>query len=241
MSASGERREMDKKIGLGLLAVTLVALAVAILSPGGRSVDPNPRLPWLITVDANGDSTVFGLTLGRSTLADAREVFQEQGKTSLFLSPQQEIAIEVFFQRLFLSGLRADVVLTLEVEEQLATQIYDRGLRVSTLGSGTRKVELASADLEQLSGAAIARITYLPATDLDEEILLRHFGEPRQKLGEGGTGMVHWLYADMGLDIVVNAKGKEVFQYVAPSRFDMLMEPLAQASAAADPVDSARP
>jgi hypothetical protein len=232
---------MDKKIGLGLLAVTLVALAVAFLSPGGRSVDPNPKLPWLITVDANGDSTVFGLTLGRSTLADAREVFQEQGKTSLFLSPQQEFAIEVFFQRLFLSGLRADVVLTLEVEEQLAKQIYDRGLRVSALGSGTRKVELALSDLEQLAGAAIALITYLPAADLDEEILLRHFGEPAKKITENDTGIVHWLYADVGLDIAVNPEGKEVFQYVAPSRFDMLMEPLAHASAAAGRADAARP
>ena len=203
----------------------------AVLSPGGRTVDPNPRLPWLITVDANGDSTVFGLTLGQSTLADAREVFQEQGKTSLFLSPQQQIAIEVFFQRLFLSGLRADVVLTLEVEEQLATQIYDRGLRVSTLGSGTRKVELASSDQEQLAGAAIARITYLPATDLDEEIMLRHFGEPGKKITENKTGIVHWLYADVGLDIAVNADGKEVLQYVPPSRFDMLMEPLTHESA----------
>ncbi|MEA3304009.1 MAG: hypothetical protein U9Q75_12125 [Pseudomonadota bacterium] len=217
---------MDRKIGFGLLLFALVAIAVAILSPGGRTVDPNPRLPWMIEVDVHGESRVFGLTLGESTLADAREQFQEQGKMNLFLSPQGEYAIEAYFQRLFLSGLRADMVLSLDVGQQQAAEIFERGLRISKLGSGTKKVDMTMPDQDLLAGAAISRITYLPATDLDEEILIRHFGEPQQKFSEKKSEIVHWLYPHKGLDIAVNPDDKEVFQYVRPSEFEELMKPL---------------
>ncbi len=217
---------MDRKIGFGLLLITLVAIAVAILSPGGRTVDPNPRLPWMIEVDVQGESHVFGLTLGESTLADAREAFQEQGKMNLFLSPQGEYAIEAYFQRLFLSGLRADLVLALDVGQQQAAEIFDRGLRISKLGSGARKVDMTTPDKEMLADAKISLITYLPATDLEEEIIRRHFGEPRQKIREKKSGIIHWLYAEKGLDIGVNPDGKEVFQYVRPSEFEELVKPL---------------
>jgi len=217
---------MDRKIGFGLVLITLVALAVAILSPGGRTVDSNPKLPWLIEVDAHGSSRVFGLTLGQSTLIDARELFQEQGEMNLFLSPQGRYAIEAYFQRLYLSGLRADMVLALDVQQQAAAEIFERGLRISKLGSGAKKVDMTKPDQDLLAEAKIALITYLPATDLDEEILSRHFGEPQQKLSEKKSGIVHWLYPHKGLDIAVNPDGKEVFQYVRPSAFEELVKPL---------------
>jgi hypothetical protein len=217
---------MDRKIGFGLLLITLVAIAVAILSPGGRTVDPNPKLPWMIEVDAQGESHVFGLTLGESTLADAREAFQEQGKMNLFLSPQGEYAIEAYFQRLFLSGLRADLVLALDVGQQQAAEIFDRGLRISKLGSGAKKVDMTTPDKDLLAEKKIALITYLPATDLEEEIIRRHFGEPQQKISEKKSGIVHWLYPEKGLDIGVNPDGKEVFQYVRPAEFEELVKPL---------------
>ena len=206
--------------------ITLVAIAFAILLPGGRTVDPNPKLPWMIEVDAHGESHVFGLTLGESTLADAREAFQEQGKMNLFVSPQGEYAIEAYFQRLFLSGLRADLVLALDVGQQQAAEIFDRGLRISKLGSGAKKVDMTTPDKDLLADKRIALITYLPATDLEEDIIRRHFGEPQQKISEKKSGIVHWLYPEKGLDIGVNPEGKEVFQYVRPSEFEELLKPL---------------
>lgn len=217
---------MDRKIGLGLLLVTLIALAVAILSPGGRTVDSKPKLPWLIQVDAQGDTQVFGLKLGQSTLGEAREIFQEQGKMNLFLSPQGRYAIEAYFQRLYLSGLRADMILALDVGQQQAAEIFERGLRISKLGSGAKKVDMTKPDQDLLADAGIALITYLPAADLEEEVITLRFGEPQQKLSERKSGVVHWLYPDRGLDIAVNPKGKEVFQYVRPSEFKQLVKPL---------------
>ena len=216
---------MERKIFLGILAASLVALALAILLPGGRTVDEHPKLPWLIEVDAAGRASVFGLTLGVSTLAQARDVFQAQGETNLFAHAEREFSVETFFQRLFLSGLRGDMVLALEVEPTTAAAMYERGLRISQLGSGAKKVKLAEEDLSVLADATVTHITYIPAADLDPALLAQRFGEPARRIREA-DGISHWLYPDKGLDIAVNADGKEVFQYINPADFGRVVEPL---------------
>ena len=216
---------MERKIFLSVFITALIAVALAILLPGGRTVDENPRLPWLIQVDEMGYSTVFGLTLGRSTLAEAQEAFQEQGKTNLFVSPEQRFHFETYFKGLYLDGIRADVVFGLEVNQGTAEQIYDRGLRISQLGDGTKKVELAQPDLDLLGRARVTHITYIPGTNLEPDIITARFGEPVHQIVEA-TGITHWLYPDRGLDIAVNPDDREVFQYVMPARFNELLEPL---------------
>jgi hypothetical protein len=216
---------MERKIFFAILGATLIALTLAILLPGGRQADPNPKLPWQISVDQNGLPTVLGITLGRTTLKQARDQFQEQGKLNLFVSSQQEYSIEAYFQRLFLSGIRADVILTLAVEQPTREEMYERGLRISKLGSGARKVDLAEADRTRLEQARIDHITYIPAIDLDEALISARFGEPEQRISESPE-ISHWLYPAKGLDIAVNRDGKEVIQYVIPAKFGQIMEPL---------------
>lgn len=217
---------MERKLFLGILSVTLVALALALLLPGGRSPDREPLLPWLIKINPQGNLSVFGITLGESTLQQARESLQAQGKTTLFQSPGGEYRTEVYFQRLFLSGLKADLVLNLAVSENDAQAMFERGERISQMGSGTRKIELSSRDLEALSQQHIASITFIPAADLEAELLSSRFGEPERRVKEQTSPIVHWLYPDKGLDIALNPEGKEVFQYINPADFGQLTEPL---------------
>ncbi|MCW8905782.1 MAG: hypothetical protein OQL28_00905 [Sedimenticola sp.] len=217
---------MERKLFLGILSVTLVALAIALLLPGGRTPDREPRLPWLIEVNELGALKVFGITLGESTLQQARENLQDQGKVTLFQSPEGQYRTEAYFQRLFLSGLKADLVLTLAVGVNEAQEMFERGERISQMGSGTRKIELSSRDLEALSQAPVASITFIPAADLDADLLSGRFGEPARRVKETGSEIVHWLYPERGLDIALNPDGKEVFQYVKPADFGQLTEPL---------------
>lgn len=227
---------MDRKIILGILSVTLIALALSILLPGGRTVDKEPKLPWLILVDEEGYPSVFGITLGKSTLAELRDGFQEQGEINLFVTPQQEHAIEAYFQSLYLSGIRADLVVTLDLEEPELTGMYDRGLRISQLESGAKKVTLSEPDLVTLERALVDHLTYIPATDLDEKRITDLFGEPSQRITEA-SGIQHWLYPEKGLNIALNPGGKEVFQYVIPGKFERILAPLTSGSAAQSATD----
>lgn len=216
---------MDRKIPFVILAIVIVILAVAILAPGGRKTDGNPKLPWEIAILDDGSPRVFELTLGQSSLSQAVQLLSESPTLSLFRSPTGIFSIEAYFQRVALSGLRADFILTLEIDQTVSAEIFERGLRISQLGSGGKKVSLAETDVNLAMSSPIRNITYIPATDLDAELIERYFGKPEQIIDdpEGGT---HWLYPNKGLDIALNPDTKEVFQYVHPSRFNELLEPL---------------
>ncbi len=216
---------MERKLVAFVATLSLLAVALAVFLPGGRSPEEFPKLPWKIHLDPEGNSRVFGVTLGQSTLAEAQEAFGAEAKINLFATPDRQYAVEAYFDRLYLSGIKADLVLTLELSQREANGVYQRGLRVSKLSSGSRKVDVAPEDRLSLLQQPISHITYLPAADLEPELIGNLFGEPARRV-PGKAGITHWLYPKQGLDIALNADGKEVFQYVPPARFAQLIAPL---------------
>lgn len=221
---------MEKKIFFWVLSLTLVALALALILPGGRPPDPNPKLPWDIKVDGAGGSEVFGLKLGSSTLQEARDILRDPGKVSLFVTKDGRPELEAYFERIFLSGLKADFVLVLEGNEEILQQIHDRGRRISRTTEITRKVEIATEDQLLVATFPIKLINYIPHANLEAELLSSRFGEPLQRIPEAGTGVVHWIYPEMGLSIGLNPEGKEIFQYVPPKEIDALIDRLNKAA-----------
>jgi len=141
---------MEKRILLSIIALSMVALAVAILLPGGRPPDSDPALPWKISVGPNGRTSVLGLELGTSALADAQTRFAESGSTNLFIAPEGSLSIETFFDKIYLSGLKADIVLTLAVPPEQAQQMLSRGIRSAGLGDGSKKITPSPEDIERL-------------------------------------------------------------------------------------------
>ena len=219
---------MDRKILLGLISLSLIAIAIAILIPGGKAPDAEPKLPWDIQLTGTGHSKIFGLTLSESTLKDAQAILLDEGKTSLFASPEGNYYIETYFERMALSGIRASFILTLDIDQQTATEMFKRGLRLKSLATGNKQVSLTSEDINQLENAIIRHITYVPVANLDEELIAGRFGEPRYKLADEEPGVTHWLYPDKGLDIAIHSEGKEVLQYLNPSDFHEVLGPLQQ-------------
>jgi len=216
---------MDKKILPWLLISILLILAAAIMFPAGKEKPSTPILPWDITIDANGNTKVFNLTLNQNTLSDAQKEFKKEPKISLFASSQEAYTVEAYFERLYISGIRADLILTLNIDQPSAAEMFERGLRLSQLGSGEKKITLDQADFSSAMGATISHITYLPAANLDAELIQGRFGKPDERHTEE-SGITHWLYPQKGLDIALNPEGKEVLQYTSPAHFEQLIQPL---------------
>jgi len=217
---------MNKIILPGLLVSILLILAVVIMFPAGKNSPTAPTLPWDITINEAGLTEVFNLTLSQSTLSDAQNEFKKEAKISMFLSPEGNYTVEAYFKRLYISGIRADLILTLDIDQTVAAQMYDRGLRLSKLGSGEKKITLAHTDKSRAIATQISYITYLPAATLDAELIQDRFGKPDKRHTES-SGMAHWLYPKKGLDIALNPEGKAVLQYTAPAQFDqIIIQPL---------------
>lgn len=224
---------MDRKIILYVLgAVALGFIGIMMMMPEDRD-DSVVRLPWLVSTDAQGRTQVFGFTIGLTTLADIRVAFGEEGKINLFSHPDREkkYSVEAYFDQMYLNGLRADFVITVDADQTALAAMYERGLRISQLGSGGKKVKLTPEDIGILSAFPVRVITYLPWKSLNAEILEKRFGTPEQMLKEQDTGVTHWLYLSKGMDIGLDSDGGVVIQYVNPGEFDELIAPLKGGSA----------
>ncbi|MGD8276324.1 MAG: hypothetical protein PVJ30_10215, partial [Thiohalocapsa sp.] len=124
---------MDRKIILSTLAAAaMLFIGIMLL----LSILPDERAglrlyPWDVSRDAAGNTRVFDLSIGDSTLADARALLGEEGKINLFQNPDGTRTVEVYFDNILLSNLKADWILTLDVPEDELTGMYERGLRIS--------------------------------------------------------------------------------------------------------------
>jgi len=219
---------VEGKTVLGVIAVSIIAIAAGLLLTPKTAMEKRTDLPWQIVTNSDGTSKVFGLTIGHSTLADATRKIQESPEITMFVSPEGEKAVEAYFEQVNLGNVRAKMVVTAALGEQQLEQIYERGLRISKSSGGGRKVTLHPDDIALVNQTAISNITYLPRSNLDAEVITRLFGAPAIRIREQENNVVHWLYPEKGLDIALSEDKKEVLQYIAPAQFEQLSAPLMQ-------------
>lgn len=216
---------MERHIFLSVLVFTLILLALAIFIPG-RQPPQSRDVPWSVTVDSEGYSSVFGISVGRSTVDDVVKVIREPAKVSMFVSSEEQQVVEVYFDRAAPGEFNAKMVLGVALDEAELKAMYARGLRISNLGGSVRKVELHPDDMTRVNNTIVSSLTYLPSANLDAAIVRKRFGEPARLMKERDSGLVHWLYPAIGLDLVMNENGKEVLLYVRPSEFAKVTAPL---------------
>ncbi len=227
------------KFALSLIALVLVALIVPFLLPGvakQEGVDPNSNLPWQIQLDGQGGSMVFGLRPGASTLAEARQKLGCDLEVAVIAEPNEAGALEGYCAQVSLGFVLARAIITLEATEQEVIALRERALKAKHMESTTRKITLHPDDLRAVDAMPIKAISIIPTVNLDEATVVQRFGQPGERLVVSQK-RVHLLYPDKGLDVVVDADGKELFQYVAPRQFALLREPL---KAVVDPNTPAR-
>ena len=206
---------------IGILSVLI--FAASFFTPG-KPVSQSD-LPWHIEHPAPGTTRIFGLALGSSTAADAERRFKEEAKPSLFKSPEGNLVAEIFFEQVTLAELKARIVISIAVPEAELHDMYERGLRISGIGSG-KKITLAPEDADRVRALPISGLTYMPSVRLDEQMISKRFGQPAQRLKENKSGTIHWLYPQDGLDIALGGEKKPVLQYVSPKDFGKLLQPL---------------
>lgn len=218
---------MDKKIIIGVLVFALIASIVGLLIPAEKQPAVQ-TFPWQIELTPEGKTKVFGLTLGQSTLQQAEQVFGAISELSLFypVPGQGQRGVEAYFDKVNLGGLSARVVAVMSFTPEQLQSMHDRGARISTLGDGSRKVTLHTDDVRLVRNTSIYSITYLPRIRLEKELLEKRFGKPDQLVAEQNTNTQHWMYPELGLDIALDENSYAVFQYIAPSQFEALLEPL---------------
>ncbi|MDR0737082.1 MAG: hypothetical protein LBF51_09715 [Zoogloeaceae bacterium] len=207
------------KTVLIVLALVVLALVLPLFwMPKTLPESLDRNLPWQITLDASGNSEVFGLTLGKSRLADARALFGGDFDVAVIAASNQVGALEVDYAQRSFGPLLARLILTLEASPETIDAMRARALKREYKEGSNKKFILHTDDRARAEDAVIRAISLIPSARLDEEIITRLFGRAAESLPEGET-LTHYLYPEKGLDIVIDKKGRDILQYVAPGDF----------------------
>ena len=210
------------KIAFYIVGLAVFALLVPFFlpsTPPASTDHPNQNLPWQITVDTQGHSTVFGLTPSRSTLADVRQQLGEDMEIAIVAAPGEVGEVEAYYSQVSLGFVMGRVIFTLDATPATITAMRDRALKAEHMESSTKKISLHPDDLAKAYALPIRAIGLIPSANLDEATVLQRFGAPKERITVGET-LTHFLYPNLGLDVVLDTKGKEVLQYVAPKDFE---------------------
>lgn len=218
---------------LGLFFLLLLALlAVPMLLPSdgaGPPALPEQGMPWQIEALPDGFARVFGVVPGRSTLAEARALFKGTPEIALIVAPGDSGSLEAYYDSFAAGPLTGKMVVTLDSTPERREQMLQRARKAEYMESSTRRIALADEDLLWAETAVVAGLAFIPSANLDEAVALERFGAPAERIRDG-EHREHFLYPDKGLELQIDAKGKEVLQYVAPRDFGRLLrDPLVAA------------
>ncbi len=222
------------KIFLYLLLIVVIAFAAApFLRPPAENARPIEGLPWQIEPLPDGSAKVFGVTLGRDRLGDAREPLGPDMELAVVAVGDEPGSLEMFYSNYRAGPFNGKLVLVGSLDLSTLARLRARSGAPKYLDSGARKYHLQTDDLPLGYSAPIETITFIPTARLDEEIARKRFG-PEDETVRIDAKTVHLLYPHLGLDVMLSDDHKDVLQYVAPRNFAQLREPLSKAKDRAD-------
>jgi hypothetical protein len=217
---------MDRKVLIGILSLAFAIWAGSYFLLENKAPNDRDTIPWHIEHPTADTMHVLGITLGKSSITEAESKYRQISEFSLFKSASGKLQIEAFFEEVVLNGLKARITAVIDVPEAEIGSMYERGLRMSSTGSGNKRITMTPEDTARVRQLPIISLAYQPNINIEIPVLLKRFGEPAQRVKETKTGFLHLLYPQHGLDIVLADSTKPAFQYVLPKNFSLLSEPL---------------
>ena len=205
---------------LALLIVALVTAGLLFFNSGEHPGTEQPGdeavtgLPWQIDRLPGGVTRVFGITLGQTTLGEAIELMGDDMKLAIIAAPHESGTVEAYYSHHSVGPITGKMILVLDITPDMLAPLRERAFQ----DGGTRRYHLHPDDLPVAYRAPVKIINFLPSFDLDEDIVQVRFGAPAEIM-QIDEQQQHWLYPDKGLDLILNADGKEVLQYLRPDEF----------------------
>jgi hypothetical protein len=213
------------KIFFALFFLLAIILAAYPFLDQSENSEPLSGLPWQIEVMADGSTQVFGLHIGNSRLADAIEILGDDMELAIIAAPDEVGSLEMYYGHYKAGLLSGKLILLTDISEQDLKRWRDNSPISEYMATGkAKKYTLSEDDIYLVLDEVITGLTFIPAVNLDEEVILARFGMPDNRIES--DGVIHFTYKEKGLDIALHESSKEVLQYVAPESFQQLIQPL---------------
>jgi len=204
----------EGKLVLIILSIAVLIYTVFYLLSRDITLPDNQAMPWQSYVNDQGETVVFDLTMGKSTLADAMRLFGTEVEASLFEEDNKR-DLEVFFSSTKVGGISAKVILNLDLNNQQFSYLNNNIKETEVLSIDTKKISFNKAGESSMFALTINALTFIPRADLSADTLIGLFKKPaRVDLVE--SGIEYWYYPSKGLRIIVDTENKEILEFYTP-------------------------
>jgi len=186
----------------------MIGSALLILVIGGNPTQDHPAYtPWNINVLDNNKIRVFGVTLGKTTIQDANQIYARFPETRL-IDNNGKLQLLAIYRQLQFGGLVADIELNYDLDNTTLQKLKDSAF----LDPKTEHLNLPENVEISLLNTVIANLIYKPSIDYEIDIILQRFGTPESEQKMSGN-LTLWTYPKSGLEIIINDAGPDTFIY----------------------------
>ena len=213
-----------KKV-LVIVAIILFLFLILKQTPvNNKSTDG--MYPWQVELLDSGRSRVFGIILSETVLKEVDAKLKALAELALYES-KEKLTLEAYYKNIPLGGLIGSFIFTLDVPTEQLIKIKQGTVKKERVQTSEIKYKLDKFAAEKVKKYQVKNLIYIPRVQLDEETIIKRFGEPEYKikLKTKEIGW-HYLYPKKGLDLIYKEEAKEVLQYVNPKDFKELLLPL---------------
>jgi hypothetical protein len=205
----------EGKLVLIILSIAVLIFTAFYLVTRDITLPDNQAMPWQSYVNDQGETVVFDLTMGKSTLTDAMRLFGTEVEASLFEEDNNKKDLEVFFSSTKVGGISAKVILNLDLNNQQFAYLNNNIKETEALSIDTKKISFNQAGESSMFALTINSLTFIPRADLSADTLIGLFKKPaRVDLVE--SGIEYWYYPSKGLRIIVDTENKEILEFYTP-------------------------
>lgn len=209
--AASKKRSIPPFLIVLIGSFALLALFISI-EPQYEEVD-EAMLPWNSAFDEQGKLHVLGITLQKTTLREAMDIYGKDVELRLFTDHDgSNKTAEAYFPTVFIGSIKAAIAVRLIASPEELEAVYNRGAKISPTGSGAKEIKMSSDDNLAFLDKTIASITLIPRNNLTQRAIDMRFGEPDYKQKQDDQ-LDHWFYKQRGLELIIDPEGPEALQY----------------------------
>ncbi len=200
---------------IGLLMLVVVIIATAATFSWTSQHYRQDETATTTFIDDSGYLHVLGLTLGRTTLAEAEGILKSRSDIALYIYPQEHPqagrTLEAFFPAI---TDHTKVILLLSAEDTLLASMESRATLPHLYPNTVARMNLASVDIRRSRQLPIQALTLIPNLTLTAATLKQRFGSP-DRIIDSDAGELQY-FDRIALTALIDKQGQARLTFTMP-------------------------
>ncbi len=212
------------KLALTIIAIISVISISLFYFTADHSAARPVDLPWQIRIIDPQHSEVFGIELNKTTLDEARLKFGQVDGIALFRDADGHFTLEAYFGKVHFGNFGARLIANLKATQAELEKLTQSAIKRVPKEDGSIRWTLNSDKQAEQAGRLINALSYIPDyRGMDAAYIRQRFGEPARRIKVDDSSE-RWFYPRLGVRILLDRAGKELFEYMPVAHFQMPQE-----------------